>query len=72
MNRAKPPFEQRCARAVRLGFIHGVICAALLVVFVIATGSTFGQRCERANPGASKTAYDACVDRVSHGGEERL
>lgn len=67
MRRPKPSFEVRCANAMRLGMIHGVIAAILLIAFVFATGSTFGQRCAKAHPGADAATIDACVEALSQG-----
>ncbi len=54
------------AEAVSLGIVHGAWLCALLVVFVFASGSTFGQRCERAHPGDDAAAA-RCVERLAHG-----
>lgn len=59
-------FEERKARAIRLGLIHGAIAFVILIVFVFATGSTFGQRCDRMHP-KDTIARDACVERLASG-----
>lgn len=38
----------------------------LIIAFTIATGGTFGQRCERLYPGNARGVED-CVDRLAHG-----
>lgn len=63
---ARMTFEERKARAFTLGLIHGTILFALLIVFVFATGSTFGQRCDRMHP-EDRTARDTCVERLASG-----
>lgn len=50
----------------RLFFI-GFGIAAAIILFVIATGQTFGQRCERMFPNASAYEHEACVDALSRG-----
>ncbi len=63
---ARMTFEERKARAFRLGLIHGPIAFVMLIVFVFATGSTFGQRCDRMHPN-DPIARDACVERLVSG-----
>jgi len=65
---SRPTFEQRKARAIRLGMIHGALAFPVLIAFVFATGSTFGQRCERMHPNDA-TARDACVERLASGAD---
>ena len=52
--------------------MRGILClwflggAVGIIVMVLATGQTFGQRCERMFP-ADPLAADRCVDKLSHG-----
>jgi len=46
-------------------FLLGSILAAILIVLVFATGSTFGQRCTKA--GYEAEEFKACVDRLAKG-----
>ena len=48
--------------------VAGIVVSAVLLACVWATGSTFGQRCEKSHPWGSD-AWGACVDRLSKGGE---
>jgi hypothetical protein len=41
----------------------GIICTGLLIVLVVATGSTFGQRCKPL----TGDEWRACVDRLANG-----
>jgi len=51
------------AKATLVGTLLGF---GLMVGTVFATGSTFGQRCERAHPGNALEA-ERCVERLAHG-----
>lgn len=55
------------------GFKFILFCAlgggavfAVLIVFVLQTGSTFGQRCTAV--GHTGQAWEDCVDRLANGG----
>lgn len=56
-------FPQASASGAKLGLLVG----ALLVVGVVATGQTFGQRCRAANPHATAAQQAACVQTLSRG-----
>ena len=45
--------------------IAGVLVAVALIIFVFATGQTFGQRCAKLY--ADGPNQDACVSRLAHG-----
>lgn len=51
-------------QAITLGLLHGSILAIVVLVGVFASGSTFGQRCDRAHPTDGAAAH-ACVERLS-------
>lgn len=46
-------------------FLLGLILAAILIVLVFVTGSTFGQRCAKA--GYEAEEFKACVKRLVAG-----
>lgn len=45
--------------------VVGSVIGVLLIAFVLVTGSTFGQRCDRAFPGDAMRA-EQCVYDLSH------
>lgn len=48
------------------GSIIGIGLGIGLIIFVVVTGSTFGQRCRAA--GYAGAALERCVERASDGG----
>ncbi len=66
MTRPRATFEDRAANAVLLGGRLGIGCALLMLIFVVGSGSTFGQRCSRMHPGDDLAAA-ACVERLNSG-----
>ena len=52
------------AKAIVVGTLVGF---GLILATVFASGSTFGQRCDRAYAGDPLEA-ERCVDRLAHGG----
>lgn len=57
--------QRRIGRAVLLGSLTGALLATVLAIAVFATGQTFGQRCERMNPGADGDQIERCVDALA-------
>jgi ABC-type microcin C transport system permease subunit YejB len=55
-------------KLVVIGFVSGIATFALLLIFVFATGSTFGQRCTAM--GYSGDDWSQCVDGLSRGEED--
>lgn len=53
-------------KAVTQGIIAGVICAALLIGYIFATGQTFGQRCHKMHPTGDDATIATCVHQLSH------
>lgn len=54
-------------RLIIVSFAAGTGTAFAIIVLAFATGSTFGQRCERAYHGASPFVIDRCVQALNEG-----
>lgn len=58
--------DREFVRCVKGGTVMGVICGALLVGYIFATGQTFGQRCHKMHPHGDDATISACVFQLSH------
>lgn len=62
--------EQRFNQLIRKAFFNGAIIGVLLgialFIFVLATGQTFGQRCEKRAAWGTQ-AWKACVHNLATG-----
>ncbi len=58
--------DQQIGKVIRQGLIGGVIAFIALLIFVFATGSTFGQRCAKLHPEKGE-AWQQCIDDLSRG-----
>jgi hypothetical protein len=52
------------------GFILGAIAAVILIIGVVATGSTFGQRCAKVAPKDSPE-WHQCIKDLTAGKKEK-
>ncbi len=57
--------------AVAGGLAWGVVATIALILFVISTGQTFGQRCSKEYSKESP-GWEACVSRLAKGGPLNL
>lgn len=48
------------------GFLLGLVLTPLLIVFVFASGQTFGQRCAKEYEPKSR-AWSQCISKLSKG-----
>lgn len=62
--------RQRSMVIVALGFATGTVLAILIFLFVLATGQTFGQRCEKMHPNGDVRKIEQCVDALAKGSSD--
>jgi len=60
------PDHKLFAQAVICGAVGGVVMAVCIVVLVLSTGATFGQRCEAKGFAKWSDEWDQCIDRLRH------
>ena len=63
------PYEIRLSTLLKVGFIGGAVISAMIIIFVISTGQTFGQRCVSAGNIKGSPEWLECVQRLSKGGD---
>jgi hypothetical protein len=48
------------------GAMIGVVCAVLLIAYIVITGQTFGQRCAKMHPKGDGAAISRCVHQLRY------